>query len=261
MKRLFVAGIAAAAFYGAPVLAADMPAKAPVYKAAAPLFSWTGFYVGANAGYAWGDAKFDMFADPAFFPATGPELAAASRRTLHPSGFTGGLGAGYNWQNGSLVLGWETDFNYLGLRKSLTVTPIGAVAGPGTFFTESVKTDWLFTLRGRSGFDVDRTLFYVTGGLAVANVRYSDVASFVAAGGGVNAASDSTTRAGWTLGAGVEHAYGNGWSLKAEYLFLDLGKTTFTSSSSVLAAATIRHTHDLNVDILRVGLNYRFGSQ
>jgi outer membrane immunogenic protein len=264
MHRFFAALISAvsAALVSQVAWAADMPVKAPAYTPApAPVFSWTGFYVGGNAGYSWGNAKFDMLADTAFFPVTGPALAAASLQTLHPNGFTGGVGAGYNWQNGWLVLGLETDFNYIDLKESLTVTPISPVVGAGTFFTESVKTNWLFTLRGRGGVSVQRTLIYVTGGLAVARVQYSDVASFVAAGGGLNAASGNSTRSGWTLGGGVEQALGNGWSAKAEYLYTDLGKTNYTSSSSVLAAATILHTHDFNFNTVRVGLNYSFNSR
>src|SRR5262245_16727848 len=128
MKKL-LGGIAVAALMTGSAIAADMaprPAPAPVVKAPPPVyvFSWTGFYVGANAGYAKGNFDETTTANAAItavgqLPNTWPFIANQLSTAFHPSGFTGGIQAGYNYQVNAFVAGWEVDVEYLGLRNSL----------------------------------------------------------------------------------------------------------------------------------------------
>jgi outer membrane immunogenic protein len=260
-------------------MAADMsppPAPAPVVKAPPPVyvFSWTGFYVGANAGWARGN--FDetttpnaAILDPAQIPVTASFIASQLSLTLHPSGFTGGIQAGFNYQAGAFVAGWEADVEYLGLRSS---TAYGPVVPPGAGVlvngTMNVKTDFLATLRGRLGVAFDRGLFYVTGGGAVSTVHFDTANTIVniAVGNGFLNASESRTRLGWVAGAGFEYAFLPNWTIRAEYLHIDLGTfdTTipFTGPLAVAPPACVGcalNTHSyIRADIVRAALNYKF---
>ena len=121
-----------------------------------------------------------------------------------------------------------------------------------------MESKWLGTLRGRLGVAFGSLLPYATGGLAVARVSYSDF-GFFPFFPSTNAASSGETRAGWTLGGGAEWKFAPRWSIKAEYLYVDLGTTTYTSLNSVLGAtASIIHGHHLTENIARIGLNYSF---
>jgi outer membrane immunogenic protein len=127
----------------------------------------------------------------------------------------------------------------------------------------SVSSDWLITLRPRVGITAHNWLFYVTGGLAVANVkdRFTFTETFA---GGSESASISRTKAGWTVGAGTEYALAMGWSVKAEYLYVDLGRETTSSTNFATPMATFptsvfTHSVDLRSNIVRLGLNYKLG--
>jgi len=128
-----------------------------------------------------------------------------------------------------------------------------------------VESNWLFTFRGRAGYAFDRWLVYGTGGLAVANVNFEQSNAYPAFPlSSSDNFSASTTRTGWTAGAGVEYTFVHNWSLKAEYLYVDLGSISGTSSTTGYAnvAALATHTHqtdDFRANIVRVGLNYKFG--
>lgn len=195
----------AAALLASTALAADLPTR-PTYKAppAPVLFNWTGFYAGVHGGYAWGDAD--------------GWLAG------------GQLGVNYQPAGSPFVWGVEVDGAFTNIEDSAT---IGGISG-------SVEVDHVGTLRARFGSAADRTLYYVTGGLAWAHVDAS-VTGF---------GTSSNTHTGWTAGAGIEHAYGNGWSGKIEYLYSDFGSETYFG-----VASTGFDSHQI-----RLGLNYRFGS-
>jgi outer membrane immunogenic protein len=114
-------------------------------------------------------------------------------------------------------------------------------------------------VRGRAGIlATPELLLYGTGGAAFANVKTTDFA-FFAFDGSTNTAAASTTRTGWTAGAGAEWALGANWSVKLEYLYVDLGRVNYTSLNTLTATATINHDHRITENIGRVGLNYRFG--
>jgi opacity protein-like surface antigen len=152
-----------------PALAADLPAPAPVYKAApvvAPSYSWTGFYLGLNAGYSWGDRDMQFFnGDPAFYALAlaGGEIPATL--APNPQGFVGGGQAGYNMQSGFVVYGIETDIQYANV-KGTAVAATSILPFPNISTAAQEKLDWLGTLRGRLGVSNSDFLLYATGGLA-----------------------------------------------------------------------------------------------
>ena len=264
MKKLLVAGIAAAALCGAPALAADLPVKAPVYRAAAePLFSWSGFYVGLNAGGERSTADIVLVPGSSFTAANIAFLSANGSLELRDTSFTGGAQAGANVQSGIAVFGLEGDFNYFGFKASRSgLFTSGPPASLAPYIqSEVVKADWLATMRARLGVTSGMTLFYVTGGLAVADVKFAQGLSFLGGVFPVNTGSVSQTKAGWTVGGGVEWAAKNNWSVKAEYLYADLGKVSFSSDDTLVPGAgfSLVHSAHLTANIVRLGVNYKFG--
>jgi outer membrane immunogenic protein len=180
---------------------------------------------------------------------------------------TGGFTAGYNWQVNNAVLGLEGDINYFGFKGSATSTALYPCCAPDTFtINSSVSADWLATIRGRLGFLAAPTwLLYATGGAAIADVKgsFNFTDTFSAA---TESAAFRDTRLGWTAGVGTEYAFGGGWSFKAEYLYVDLGRASTTSTNLVGFAGTTpypsnvyTHSVDLKSNIVRVGVNYKFG--
>jgi outer membrane immunogenic protein len=270
MKKLLVAGIAAAAFCSAPALAADLPVKAPVYRAApAPMFSWTGFYVGGNIGGAWGGSHTSSTIDSAgggYIPSVVTDINALSAQHVSSSAVTGGLQAGFNVQANNFVYGAEADFNSLNLKGSTSVSAVftGFPVLPGQTaptYTNSINTDWLFTARGRLGFTANNVLFYGTGGVAVTNLKYGHTfteGTFNGSSGGVETSTVSANKVGYAVGGGLEYAWMNNWSVKVEYLYLNFGNVT--SSAPVIGLPnTFSHSANLIENIVRVGLNYKFG--
>jgi outer membrane immunogenic protein len=263
MRKILLAGLALTALCSAPAFAADIPAKAPVYKAPVVIpFSWTGWYVGANIGYGWGNG--DTFFDPLPSAAAFINLAPTTLGP-DPKGVLGGGQLGFNWQTGQWVWGFETDFQGSGIKGSVTQTPIIQNNGtpfPGAGFLQaSEKIDWFGTLRLRAGIAADRLLLYVTGGLIYGHVNYAAETDFRPVGTVHYPASFSKTKAGWTGGGGLEWAFAPNWSAKAEYLYYDLGDETFTANPSLpLPPFQVRYTWQTTGHIARVGVNYRFGS-
>jgi len=275
MKRLMLTGFALVSLVVGPAKAADLkPAPAPVYTKApvmAPVFSWTGFYIGLNGGYSWGRTSSDFRITDTIAGVTGVTAGSASRNI---NGWLGGGQIGYNWQTGTWVLGIETDIQGTGQKGTVsfatpTICPVGVFIAPVPCSTGSgsveQKLPWFGTLRGRVGFTPAATwLLYATGGLAYGEIDTN--ATFTSAsavpGGPVTltstSASSNTTRVGWTAGAGVEWAFYGPWSAKLEYLFMDLGKvnTSFAGPGPFTLMTTSSRITD---NIVRAGINYRFG--
>jgi outer membrane immunogenic protein len=222
MRRVLLATIGVLALTATQTLAADLPrampppTKAPVF---APGYSWTGFYVGINGGYGWGKSGWSGIGG------------------ADPSGGLVGATAGYNWQGvGSpWVFGLEGDIDWADLKGSFANAncPLGC----------ETKVGWLGTVRGRLGYAFDRVMPYITGGLAVGEVKATPF--------GFGSVSD--TRVGWTVGAGVEAALSGNWTAKVEYLYADLGNT---SCDVITCGAPI--DVDFHSHIVRAGLNMRF---
>ena len=284
LRQRLLSGVAGAAVLVA--LGLNTPARAQ----SAPMPMWTGFYIGLNAGGAWGRSDISTSADCSPAPGTGyicdsagtgaanaAALVASGTGRIDSSAFTGGIEAGFNYQMGSVVLGIETDFDAFGLGGTRQANGIFPVAGPvappgppaplpaGTAYAiaTSVDTDWLWTFRGRVGLLVQPNLLvFATGGVAVTNLsvsfNYSDTNGVT--GGG----SASATKTGWVLGGGLEWAINNHWSVKGEYLYLDFGSVTANGTVGVPAgfkgaqSSTINTTADLTAHIARVGINYKF---
>ncbi len=226
MRRWSIAALAAVSTVAFTQIAsaADMPVKAAPAPMIAPVFNWTGFYAGLNAGYSWGRDRG---------PLTLGSLTSPDGSTTL-DGFIGGGQLGYNWQSRNWVFGLEADFQGTGQKGSVNATCPGGtttsvnsctpghigdtVNDPALPVTASLseKLEWLGTLRGRIGVTVTPTLMpYVTGGLAYGHVNVSETVSGVNVTGtnGANGAtftpgggsiSNSTTKVGWTIGAGIE---------------------------------------------------------
>lgn len=223
------------------------------------MHSWTGFYVGGNAGYGWGNTTTDLVGYPPPIWATfltAPGVPASYDRNLR--GFIGGGQAGYNFQIGNIVLGVEGDFSFSNIHDDLFRTGFD---GTGTYFedSESQKLKWLATVRGRFGFAAtDRLLIFATGGYAVGSIYVSTAYTYPFS---VTYSGDATTtKSGWTVGSGAEFAFAKNWSVKLEYLYVDLGKasaigTPKPPNGNLYTEATV----DTRFSIARVGVNYRFG--
>jgi outer membrane immunogenic protein len=252
----------------ASVQAADLAAhytKAPMMAAA---YNWTGFYVGGNVGGQWGSADprtTTLFPVATYFADSSvPAIAGVGAQHINSSSVTGGLTAGYNWQVNNAVFGLEGDINYFGFKGSAGGTAVYPCCVASTFTVNSqVSADWLATIRGRIGFlATPNWLIYATGGAAIADVKgnFNFTDTFAAA---TESGAIRDTRVGWTAGLGGEYAVGNGWSLKAEYLYVDLGRASMTSNNLVVGAAlpaqTFTHSFDIKSNIVRVGVNYKFG--
>ncbi len=261
MKQSLSAAAAALLFAHGSAVAADLPTKAPYYKAPPAYYGWTGCYIGANVGGVWSRFRDEWRPNSAGFPVSGPSLTANGAATIHDSGLTGGGQIGCNLETNSVVWGVEGDFNGTDLRGSRDVAV--PTSGPVAAYSihEDFRARWLSTVRGRIGFTAHRTLFYATGGVAFAHLNTSDSAVFPASSTN-NTVSGSSTRVGWTVGGGIEHALGGGWSVKAEYLlarFEHLSTTSANSNPGLFPLSTIMHDHRLDEQIARIGLNYRLG--
>lgn len=272
MKSFLLGSLAVLALAaGGAANAADLPMKAAPLPPPVPVFSWTGFYIGAHVGGHWGEDKLAAEPlNPAVFggPAGTAEFLAITSGKLKPQGFTGGGQIGYNWQVNNWVLGLEADAAWLDGKASRSVLFTGAVnINPGDIMTNETSARWLSTVRGRVGMTFDRLLVYATGGVAFGEVKTTDtfcVAGCPAVPDVFSAVSASTTRVGWTAGAGLEYALGSNWSIKAEYLYVDLGSFDTTIPACALCVAqnlaseVVVH-HKYTDNIARFGVNYRFG--
>jgi len=225
MTRTIRTGIAVAALLIAPIAAQAADLRQPSYKApaySAPAFSWSGFYVGLNAGYGWGTAS-------------GGNSITGEGFNTRATGWLGGATVGYNLQTGSWVWGLEGVIDYSTVKGTSTSNCDGC----------EVRNSWLGTARGRIGYAFDRYLVYGTGGAAYGDLKLT------LPGGGSRSVTDN--KLGWTLGAGVEYAFMGAWSVKAEYLYVDLGN--FTCPAATCSDAG---TYKLPLNIARLGVNYRF---
>lgn len=260
-----VASIAAAVPFAAQ--SADIPQYTPPpVVTAVPAWDWSGFYVGLNAGYGWGqnDGVTMGFTDPGgtWF---GPCLAAGScpGSLSHSSdGFVGGAQIGYNWQIDQFVLGLEADIQYSDMSGSTTLGTAVAPFAAGRFHSSS-EINWLSTWRGRAGFTFDRGLIYATGGVALGGVK--DRFSWGYPGlGQVYNGSSSDTEWGWTAGGGIEYAVTNNFILGAEVLYFDLGDTTVpgvpVAGFVPPAGTSISGKYDHSGVIARARASYKFSS-
>ena len=202
--------------------AADLPAYEPAPVVAVPSFSWTGFYIGAQAGYGWGETKVRAF---------------GARGKADLDGFIVGGYAGYNVQlDGSpVVLGIETDFNYTDIDEKRTV--LGARV--------RAETNWAGATRARIGYAFDRFLVYAAGGVAYADREFKVNA------GRLGSYKDSKTALGWTVGGGVEYAATDNVAVRVDYRYTDYGRDRFSSRGFSASADYTEHR-------VMGGVSYKF---
>jgi len=230
----FVLSTSAILGLGVPhtVSAADRPVKAPVYETpvAAPVYNWTGFYLGGNIGGAWSDVTLT---DNAIGVSWNPG----------GTGFIGGLQAGYNLQAGNFLYGIEGDFDWSTFKGA--TGPISTSLG---LVQASASKDWMSTLAARVGITSDRWLVYgkFGGGWA----QGSEMLTVVNSGPIFNGSQRNT---GWLLGGGIEYAFASNWTGKLEYDYLGLSNST----NSTPPVVNVSH----NIQMLKVGLNYQFGDR
>jgi outer membrane immunogenic protein len=196
---------------------------------ALPAYSWTGYYIGVNAGTAVSQTRAWTSAD-------------IGDTDIGDLGFTGGVQAGYNWQfTPNWVAGVEADIGFLGVDRTYANWSNTIVFG--------VDADWYGTVRGRLGRSTGPAFLYVTGGLAVVHLNNTNDQVIT------STFARSETAVGWTIGGGIEAVLGNNWTAKTEYLYIDVGKHTVDSPS--VGGAGI---FDNRFHVFRVGLNYQFAS-
>jgi outer membrane immunogenic protein len=284
MKRMLIAIAGFVSLLAATsASAADLPVytKAP---AVAAVYDWTGTYVGTNLGYSFGrgstDGNVTGTQNVSVFRTAGPTLVTSVTTALATlpligradvNGFIGGGQLGYNWQREKWLFGLEGDIQFSNERGSGDVCTVAGCPAGSTVFTRDYKLDWFGTARGRVGFlPAERILLYATGGLAYGGFSGSSWTLPLDIG------TWSQTRVGWTVGAGVEAALGSNWSVKFEYLYMDLGHVGGSSAiNSTATNAANTPTQGFNTitttnlayafntrftdNIVRIGLNYRFG--
>jgi outer membrane immunogenic protein len=266
MKKALIAGAAFASLLAATnAFAADLPvySKAP---AVAAVYDWTGLYIGTNLGYSWGRGSTDGNATgtrTVALNAVPPVVTALALPLIgraDVNGFIGGGQLGYNWQRGTWLYGLEGDIQFSNERGSGDVCTVAGCPVGSAVFTRDYKLDWFGTARGRVGFlPAERLLLYATGGLAYGNFSGSSWTLPLDVG------TWSHLQAGWTVGAGVEAALGSNWSVKFEYLYMDLGHVGGSTATNTTVAGTTTTvlTYVFNTrftdSIARVGVNYKFG--
>jgi outer membrane immunogenic protein len=227
MKKFLLASVAVAAL-ATGAQAADLGApRAPIAAAVmAPAFSWTGFYLGAHAGYGWAQARYTA-------------VAPLVNGSINANGFFGGIQGGYNWQMNNFVFGIEADVS----GASMNRTYLDGVTGD----TYRASVPFMSSVRARAGFAADRALFYVTGGLGVATFqdRYIDVSA-------ATTFTASSTRAGYALGGGIEYAFTPNWTAKAEYMYYGFGDRR----NVIVAGDRVR----TDIHTVKLGINYLFST-
>jgi outer membrane immunogenic protein len=295
MRNKLISSLAGAAFSFAAsgfAFAADMAVKAPPAPPPPPVYNWTGWYFGVNAGASFGRAKTDFNVTnvtlTGFTACCVLPTGFASSDVLEPSGFIGGGQIGYNWQYSPLiVVGLEADFQGALERDSINLSNpfnvrslnTGDFAVGTTVRDYSTKIEWFGTVRGRIGYvwGNGNVLSYVTGGLAYGRVDFEGTSTV---SGAVDSAfpfsitqvigPHSHVNTGWVVGYGTEGVIdfwgARNWTWKIEGLYMDLGtldttgvtsSVSFVDFSSASGAQVTMHSHFTD-GILRAGLNYKF---
>ena len=237
-RQILLASVGAIAIAGS-AFAADLPYRGPppVYLPPAPIFTWSGLYIGGQIGYAWGrdDTDFSTL-DPA-----APFFTIGTR----PEGVIGGAHLGYNLQIAQWVIGLEGSVDGTSLSKTVSLFGV-------PFLTVRSREDVQGSIRGRLGIAFDRVLLYGTGGAAFSNVKddYS-------IGDPFNLQESITkTRTGWTVGGGLAYAVTNNWSIGAEYRYSDFGRFN-DFPFGVLASVPVAR-HHLTENQVQARFSYKF---
>jgi outer membrane immunogenic protein len=251
----FVGGAFVAVLSMGVAFAADMPAKAP----ATPVYQWTGCYVGLNGGGGASASNFTAIVG-AGTQLVGSDLATVSgdgTGSGSGSNFLGGGQAGCNWQSGTVVVGLEADFDYYRSNSNFLNNTDTLAAGTPFAIGQSLKTDYLTTVRPRIGIAADRNFAYITGGAAFTEAHYAE--TYSDGTGAVGSASASKFLTGWTAGAGWEYALAAHWTVRVEYLFSGFSTTSATGVITGPTGSNPLHgSGDLIIQVARAGVNFKF---
>jgi outer membrane immunogenic protein len=245
-KILFTAATLAA--LSAPALAADLPSRA-VAPAPAPVmvyvYDWTGFYIGGNGGYGqnracWGNIN------------VGAVVLGSEGCNTKSGGMVGGQ-VGYRWQFGGAVVGVEAEYDWANMRA--TVPSQLAIFNPGVYggWTDNSKVNGVALFTGQIGYAWNAALLYVKGGAALVNNN-----SWIANSAGSSVVSASSTKFGGTIGVGFEYGFTPNWSARIEYDYLMMGSAN-NFYSLPAGAAALTNTISQNINMVTVGVNYKFG--
>jgi outer membrane immunogenic protein len=207
-------------------------------------YNWSGAYIGAQAGYDWGDARVGQTFAPGSFDDYGWGYS--------PSGGFGGLYVGFNHQfDDGLVLGIEGDYSFARVKDTTLYQALG-VDDPG--FGGELKLDSVGSARLRAGYAMDRWLPFVAGGLMLASYKHTTVNL----PGGTPYADVRDTITAYTLGAGAEYAVTDNWLVRGEYRFADFGRHTSVRHSTFNGAPINSDAIELTTHDIRIGIAYKF---
>ena len=225
MKRLVLL-LSVVSLMGSTAMAADLgwnSGASPMYSPT-PAASWSGFYAGVSGGYGFGTFNREP-------------VGGGAQVNTSAGGFNVGLTAGYNADMGGFVIGGETDLQYSAIGYSQPI------AGGSTF---KATTDFFGTVRARGGMTFGAVMPFVTGGFAYGRgtASVTDASNVVT--------SQSNTHYGWTLGAGLEAKATDNISIKAEYMYVNLGTRPYNLGT----AGNLDVTQ--NFSVIRAGVNYKF---
>ncbi len=274
-KVLRVSPAAAAVFVALSAQAADLYGPSMSMKDVYPYGAagWAGLYLGVNGGYGWGSSS-DLNASAFQY---GDPYAVATAAKLKADGGLGGGQIGYNWQWGTLVAGIEADIQGSNIGGSASANAVNYYSFVYTDAWAQTNLDWFGTLRGRLGMSAGSWLVYGTGGLAFGGVRDSLGQSLLSNDTTpystlkTDAASRNATLTGYAAGGGIEKKLTPSWSVKAEYLRIDLGSTTLSANRDIaysynqycLTTCTDNGNSSVKInhvyDTVRFGLNYKIG--
>lgn len=259
VRKFLLASVGALAVTTGSAFAADLPSRAPppVYVPPAPIFTWTGVYIGGQIGYAWSSGSNNF---NGFDPFTG--VAFVTNAGGNPNGVIGGANVGYNYQINQWVLGLEGSVDGTSLSNTAlaTVPVFGGISTVSAHSTADIQG----SIRGRLGIAWDRALIYATGGVAFGGFNTDlNVFGTDAIGAPIFGSTNiSTTRVGWTVGGGIQYAVTNNWSVRAEYRYTDWGTINqngvFNDPAFITPTAAFIGERHLKQNQVQVGFDYKF---
>ena len=263
MRKHILAGIATTLMFAEPAMSADMAVKTPVYKATpAAVFSWTGAYLGVHGGCGWSPSP-----TPTNYAVDPNDNQLDSFTSATGNGCFGGGQVGYNYQlSNNIVVGIEIDGAFSNIKSSFIWNQ--PPDGSGDVNNWESKLTSFGTFRGRLGYGAGQWLPYITGGLAWGRNRITstcpsscdNLVNSNSPDVDPSTTSDARTHYGWVFGVGLEYAMNSNWSIKGEYLHLDLASQRYNVQVDYdFGVPPGFDSGRLKIDTVKVGLNYRFG--
>lgn len=268
MKRKLLCGVAIISATLASISTEAAAAPQNIQNDPCLFCNWTGFYLGISGGGAWEHVKNSLSivndpVNPYFFPPAIPGVNASGSSSFDKNKAYIGGQLGYNQQNGNFVWGIEFSFNDINIKENHGGQFLYTSNNAPYNLTTSASTNWLFTLDPRIGWAYNRALFYVTGGLSEAQLKFKQFFSEPPFTPTPETASYSKIKTGWNLGLGIEYAINNCWTVRAQYLYNRFNSQTVRGSlvnaGDGISGATFNNSLDSrNIQMLSVGVNYLF---